>query len=370
VGGGIAGCMSAIALLRNGFKVTMLEQREGWAPRVFGSFMNAEAAFSLDYMGLLEPAFQAGAVKVPTVRLVMPDGSGSTISTLQQGHTAITIPRRSLVELLRNAVITAGGTVLMGVRGQRYSRTGNGDWQVDVVPSTASPAVPPSPFLFLADGRYSIGAAGPAKGGGWFGWEANFSGVDQKPGEISMHFFPGGYLGAQTYLNGDSNMGGIIWSPGRSPGRWDDQWAQALARHPGLAELFRNAKRVEDWRGVGPMPYTARMREAGGAIPVGDSAGVNDPFMGEGLGRALAVGPLLDSCLKSFGPADFSHGDLRARFMARWQRGYEPRFRLARPFRYTLRTPLLFNTAGRFLFNSPRLLDSLTPLIHGPRLNA
>ena len=370
MGGGVAGSMAALALLRNGFKVTMLEQREGWAPRVFGSFMNAEATFSLDYMGLLGKAFDAGAVEVPSVQLVLPDGSGSTISTLQQGHTAMTIPRRALVELLRAAVLSAGGTTMMGVRGQAFSRGGNGDWQVSVVPSSAGPAVPPSPFLLLADGRYSIGAGGPAKGGGWFGWEANFSGVDQLPGGITMHFFPGGYLGAQTYLDGNTNMGGITWSPGRGPGKWDAQWESALTRHPRLASLFRNAKRIEEWRGVGPMPYTAHMREAGGAIPVGDSAGVNDPFMGEGMGRALAVGPLLDSCLASFGSAEFSHDGLRGRFMQRWQRGYEPRFRFARPLRYVLRTPVLFNTAGRYLFNHPRIIGSLTPLIHGSRLNA
>jgi 2-polyprenyl-6-methoxyphenol hydroxylase-like FAD-dependent oxidoreductase len=291
-----------------------------------------------------------------------PDGAESIVHLRQDGEDGLGLPRRELEELLLDAVRRAGGRVESGARVRGFARVG-GRWRVDAS-GPAGPAAFDSDFLALADGRFSLArrdAAKPAHG--WFGWNALFENVRQDAGRMSLHFHPGGYVGVLTFANGTSNVCGLTYRSARDSKDWETVFQAALARQRFLRDIVGGARRTGDWQGVGPLPFTASRRPSSGPLLVGDAAAVGDPFMGEGLGRALGAGAAVRDALGE-APAAVDETALRERYAALWDRRYRARLRLGVVTRQALRRPALFRALFVPLAGRPRWIERLTPLFH------
>ncbi len=342
IGGGPAGLSSALGLLRSGFSVTVVEQRSEWQGRVCGAFLNPEAVGHLRWLNVLEEARASGAVPVTSATLTFPSGARRRISTTQQGETALALPRRELEEILTAAVRGAGGKVETGVRAKAPSPT------------------PPGELRVLADGRFSIGTAVEKKReAGWYGWNAAFQNVRQNAGDLSLHFYPGGYVGVLTFSDGQTNVCGLVHKRSGEPVSWEKIFEEALLRQPCFREALRGAQRTAEWRGVGPLLFSIRMRQSAGALLAGDAAAVGDPFMGEGIGRALGAGPLIFESLRS------GLTEAPGTYAVLWKRRYAARLKIGRAFRWLQERPSLFHPALRLLLRAPRVIDRVTPYFHG-----
>jgi 2-polyprenyl-6-methoxyphenol hydroxylase-like FAD-dependent oxidoreductase len=371
VGGGPAGCSAALALVARGVEVTLLEQNREWNGRVCGSFLNAEAAGHLRRLGLWEDALAAGAVRVSSTLVTTPAGSVSLVPT----EDALAIPRKDLETMLLAAVRRAGGDVRLGTRATSYRRTGAG-WTVnalrrdDRAHDGAAEILKAAPqreelscdLLCLADGRFSLAAPAKKPGAGWFGWNALFDGAAQAPGGQSLHFYRGGYVGVVTYADGTSNVCGLFHQEAAKGRRGVEAvYEEAMERQPPLRGLLANARRIGEWRGVGPLPHGLRPRWPAGPLALGDVAAVGDPFMGEGIGRALGAGPLLADALDRGAGSPEALGRAYRRL---WSRRYPARLRAGWAARTGLRSRALFPLLIEPLLRRPRLLAALTPLFH------
>lgn len=216
-------------------------------------------------------------------------------------------------------------------------------------------------LVVRADGRFS--AAAPAKTGGWFGWNAAFRGADAAPGQLSLHFRPGGYVGVVTFPDGTSNVCGLLHRTAGAASSWEDVFSEETSRLPSLKALLRGAERVSEWRGVGPLPFSWRLRASEG-LPVGDAAAVGDPYMGEGIARALGAGALLAETLAGL-PENATFRRIDARYQALWERRYRARLLFGGMARLLLRRPMMLRAASTLFLSGPARLNALTDLFHG-----
>jgi len=357
VGGGPAGTSAALGFLRAGWNVTLLEQRSESVPRVCGAFLNPEAVRHLAWLGLLDGLGKQGA-PVASVRVTGPDGAEAVFPIGHGGFAGLAVARDVLEETLLKAVAAAGGEVHRGRRAGPRARTAAG-WTVRARHGAAEEDFS-GDALVLADGRFGgppLPEKKPAEG--WFGWNAAFDGVPQPPGALSLHFYFGGYVGLLTFADGTTNVCGLRKRRAGEAGDWDAVFKSALVRSPALAELLSAARRRTPWGGVGPLPFARSLRPSDGALLAGDAGAVADPFMGEGIGRALGAGPLIVEALESARASTLSQTYARL-----WRHRYRSRFWLGLAARTTLGSVVLFR-AVKPLFGWPRAMNALTPLFHG-----
>jgi 2-polyprenyl-6-methoxyphenol hydroxylase-like FAD-dependent oxidoreductase len=278
--------------------VTLLEQRSNWPGRVCGGFLNPEGVGHLRTLGVFDAVVAAGAVEVASSRLTTSRGMDRAVSVTVGGTMGLAVPRKVLEETLLDVARELGVTVRMGVRAVA-ARKADGGW---AVVARRGPAVERhvSDLAVLADGRFSLAATlAPKRRQGWFGWNATFGDVPQRPGELSMHFFPFGYFGVLTFADGSTNVCGLTYFASNDRRTWGERWQSVLQAQPHLARLVAGATRVSDWQGVGPLPFTPAMRPSNGPVLAGDAAAVGDPYMGEGISRALGTGPILQRVLEA-----------------------------------------------------------------------
>jgi 2-polyprenyl-6-methoxyphenol hydroxylase-like FAD-dependent oxidoreductase len=372
VGGGPAGAAAALGLLRRDFTITLIEQRAEWGGRVCGAFLDVEAVRHLRWLGLTEAARGRSAVPVEEVLVTSFGGASARLSLARRGLTGLALPRRNLEEMLLEEVDRQGGEVLMGWRVVAFVRTNTG-WNVSARETPRGNGPRDRDFsadlLVLGDGRFSIGRERPwtreggAAPGGWYGWNVSYEDAAQRPGELSLHFYPGGYVGVLTFAGGISNVCGLRWRGEGDPASgWEDVFEDARSRQRGLARILAGGRRAGGWRGVGPLPFGRRATRNGEPLRVGDAAAVGDPFMGEGIGRALASGPLLWTAVSE---GSVSEDTIRTTLDRMLRRNYSLRRATGSLLRRVLSHPSIMAPAMSVALRFPRAAERLLPIFHG-----
>ena len=363
VGAGPAGLSAALALARSDVKVTVLEQHATWPGRVCGGFLNPEGVRHLRSLEALDAVIEAGGVPVTHARVTTAGGVDRTVSVTAGGTSGLGVPRRALEQVLIEHARTAGAAVRMGLRVTGLQRA-EGRWTVtgrhgaEVIRLAAD-------LLVMGDGRFSMAIRpGPRRRAGWFGWNATFSDVPQSAGELSMHFLASGYVGVLTFSDGSTNVCGLTLIGEGRPQTWEDRWADVVSRQPALARLMAGARRVSEWRGVGPLPFSRSMRESEGPILAGDAAAVGDPYMGEGISRALGTGTMLLEVLGGGAGGALDGDAIRVGYERIWRRRYTARLKLGTAARRLQRRAWLFHALLGAVARQPLLMRSLTRVFH------
>jgi len=343
VGAGPAGLSAALALSARDIAVTVFEQHPAPPPRVCGAFISPEGTRHLVTLGVLDDVTRAGAVAVTTAQVVAPRGREIEVRLDRDGVAGLAVTRPVLERVLADALTRRGGVVAWGSRVARADREAAG-WRLEIRTGAAT-SQRRAPLLIAADGRFSsLSGRDPARGRqGWFGWNATWAGVAKPAGHLSLHFYRSGYVGVLVFADGLANVCGLTRRELGESASWEAVIDQALEEQPALERLLGGAGRVSPLRGVGPIPFSAGMWSAGGPLLAGDAAAVGDPYMGEGISRALGTGPaLLESLRDVSGIADATLNLVYGRV---WRRHYHPRLRLGAAARSVLARPRLMAMA-------------------------
>lgn len=363
VGAGPAGLSAAIGLARFGAEVTLIEKRARWADRVCGSFLNAEAMEHLHWLGIFNEASKNSFTAIPSFQLHSWKGPSLRQSTQQGTWAAASLSRKDLEDRLLQKAEEAGVRIHFGSR-FIHAKKKNSCWLTRWKNSEGNNVDHVVHLLVLADGRHSIAAGNKGKkSSGWFGWNTLFKNTRQKPGEMSLHFFPHGYVGTLTLNDGTTNICGLSLQ-GAGESSWHAMYEKALSHEPHFKNLMGSPQQEREWHGVGPLPFTAWMRRGNGAFLVGDAAAVGDPFMGEGIGRALSAGPMIYHALKytqqNYQPLEKSV----ATYERLWKQSYGWRFRLSFAFRQFIRKETPFPWGQSWIFKRPQIIQRSLPFFH------
>ncbi|OGR80072.1 MAG: hypothetical protein A3I11_05110 [Elusimicrobia bacterium RIFCSPLOWO2_02_FULL_39_32] len=362
VGAGPAGLSASIGLARAGFSVRVLEQRKEWQKRVCGSFLSAEASQHLQWLGLLKSAREKGCF-VPEAFLYQNDKLKATVPCQVKNFSGLAIPRKELEELLILEAKKINVEIEWGMCVNKIQKISDSYWKVEAVSTSEKKKfVLESEVVVAAEGRFSLFKKEVHETTGWFGWNAEFKTLNPIPGELSLHFFPGGYFGTLTFKNGSSNVSGLIHSNFKKDfkGEWNEFLTHLIECQSALKNKLRGALENSTWKGVGPLPFGQAVDLSPGIFAVGDAAGVCDPFMGEGIARALSSGSMLYHAFEKYKESMLAWKE----YVRRWKKRYWVRQKIGSPLRAVIRNQTL-TTAMLTLIRRPnKIQKQLISLLH------
>jgi flavin-dependent dehydrogenase len=340
VGGGPAGAAAAIGLARAGFKPTLLERDAVVAEKVCGEFLGADAARSLDRLGVDLHALGA----LPLHRALF--AAGPRQAEVRLPFTAWSLPRATLDAALLRAARASGAEIRMGAPVAAVAAAGTA-WALRLQAGDPLHAR----HLVLATGKHELRGVPRAAARGSLGLKVELRGEVPEAAVILL-VCVGGYAGLQPRPGGGANLCAAL-DP-RAPGVADAaRSAEALiahvARGSSLAARLLGALQPAQSRpmAVAGVPY-GFLHRGGGPFRVGDQMAVIPSLCGDGVAMALDSGLRAAAALRRGDAAETHH----ARFVASVGGG----MRIARG------VALLTRRAPRVLVSGIALLPGLAGL--------
>ncbi len=286
LGGGVAGCAAAIALARNGRRVTLIERETTPRHKVCGEFLSGEALEDLHLLGI--DVTSLGAVPVNYVRLA----AASRAAEAPLPFPAKSLTRRALDTALIAEAIASGVDVERGRSVQSLAPTTGGMWQATLDDGSTYAA----PTVFLATGKHDLrGHVRPEDPQRWIAFKMYFRLAPAQAAELAgaseLMLYPGGYGGIQPVEGGVANLCCVVQQKylARSMNRWENFLAKMQQDCPHLAMRLAGAEPLlAKPIAVTHIPYGyIRPTTENGLYCIGDQAAVIPSFTGDGISIAL-----------------------------------------------------------------------------------
>jgi len=341
IGAGPAGVAAAIAAVRRGAMVTLIDKAAFPRDKVCGCCLNRAGLTVLDSLGVGDVIDRIGGVGLRRLRL----GAGGRSAGIALDHGRA-VSRTAMDHALIERAVELGVRFLPGTKatvvGPGRVRAGDAMIECDLViaadglrgdATDRDDTVQP-------DSRIGIGATIAHQAG----YEA---------GTIHMACGPGGYVGLVRVEAGRLNIAAAFDAAFiRDAGSPGDAVARTLA-----AAGFPTIESAGSTRWHGTPALTRQRRAITGdrLLVVGDSAGYVEPFTGEGMAWALAGGAAAGALAAAGWRADTA-----ARWAAMHRRTVRRRQGVCRLVAATLRRPTLTRAAVDLLrwFPAPGALIS------------
>lgn len=289
VGGGPAGSITALLLVRAGVSVRLLDRDAFPRDKLCGDTLNPGAwalLRALDLAPVIAPVARplSGMVVTGPGRARVTGGYGP-------GLFGMALRRRVLDALLLEAAAAAGVHVETGVRADGPVVDGALVTGVRVTSGRRAHVVP-ADLVVAADGRHSrlafgLGLSRFATRPQRWAYGATYANVAGLGDHGEMHVRTDGYVGIAPLPDGTANVCAVReWRRGGAPLR-GDVLAAALAADASLADRFAGAERLGAVQVLGPLAVDARAAGVPGLLLTGDAAGFVDPMTGDGMRFAI-----------------------------------------------------------------------------------
>src|ERR1041384_3561084 len=216
-GGGPAGSSAALAVLREGGQVRVIEKSRLPRHKVCGEFLSPEIGPELEQLGMWNAFLAAGPSRVRRTALHF----GSRTKSANLPEAAFGLSRYAFDLMLLDQARAAGAEV--GSEAE-------------------------APPLIIATGR----AAKPGqRGQRLFGFKAHFEGpVDDA---VELFFFDRCYVGVSCIEAGKTNVCGL--APESFLSRFGFEYDAIVMHSPALADRLKPLQRVTPWFSTGPLQY-------------------------------------------------------------------------------------------------------------------
>lgn len=270
LGGGPAGSAAALAALREGRHVRVIEKSKLPRHKVCGEFFSPEIAPELENLGVWDAFLGADPARVE--RTVLHFGARTKSSRLPEA--AFGLSRYAFDQLLLEHARAAGAEVSI---------------EDD------------NPPQIVATGRR---AKPGGRGNRLFGFKAHFEGPTDDA--VELFFFERCYVGVTAIEGGKTNVCGL--APESFLSSFGFEYDSIPLHCAALADRLEPLHRVMPWISTAPLQYGQAFEHAGSVYPAGDALSFVDPFTGSGLlaavrsgamaGRAAAHGQLVEQYLR------------------------------------------------------------------------
>jgi flavin-dependent dehydrogenase len=178
-----------------------------------------------------------------------------------------------------------------------------------------------------------------------------------EPGAVELHWLRGGYVGLASPAEGEC----VVALAAGIGGEPDENAFERLRRlNPGLAlwdVLPADASRKHGARGAAGFPWRPRRLGVGSVLLIGDAAGYEEPYTGEGISLAL----LSAECATN---AILAGGDILGRYRDLMRRHHRPVVQRTAWISRFLHCPVLTWLAARRPMLPPNLLARWVERVH------
>lgn len=284
IGGGPAGCATAIGARRAGLSVVLVDPREPPIDKACGEGLMPGARDALDALGVTVAGREFRGIRYRS--------PGHEAVARFRGRAGLGVRRLELSRGLAARADEVGVQCLTARAGAPVQGPG---W--------VSVAGVRGRWLVAADGLHSptrralglsVGVGGPRR----HGLRRHYA-LAPWTDLVEVHWAGA----AEAYVTpvDDATVGVAVLSGGGAP---FDEW---LAQFPELAERLAGAAVVSTDRGAGPLRQRARRRVAGRVLLVGDAAGYVDALTGEGIAVGLATAREAVAAIVAEDPARYEH---------------------------------------------------------------
>jgi flavin-dependent dehydrogenase len=353
VGAGPAGSSAATVLADRGRSVLLLEKDLFPRRKVCGEFLSADSLPSLARIGVKEAVEGATAERMTRGALHLASGKAVLFAL---PAPAIGISRFLLDDLLARHARDAGADVRFNARVLSAAPLPGGGFRVRFVHRQSERDVEAAAVIG-AWGRWDALDRTLERGfigrrARYFGWNRDFAGDTAfLANEVRLYLFPGGYCGLSRVEEGGVNLAGVV-----SEDVWKlsgNGWP-AVVDHArrGNAALDRDLARLEPGQvgflGTGPVFFTRKPPTENAILMAGDSAGVIDPFSGEGQAAALASGVLAADTAERLLAGELSRAECASVYSREWRKRFARRFAWSAAFRRLVLNRRIGGIAAQF----------------------
>jgi flavin-dependent dehydrogenase len=294
--------------------------------KLCGEFITPECIPSLQRLGVEDRIIAAGAHQIRRLSIVTSTGRSvnADLSDFSEcSQPALSLSRGRFDQVLFEQAASRGAECIEGIAVKRIIQNGGGDGgartQLEALSlSTGKSVTFAAPVVVDASGRNSRLSVGPEerrgglRGSRLYAMKAHFTGVEGIDEQVELCLFPGGYGGLSRVENGLVNACFLVREDILRDAH-SNPWEivrRTLLRNPTARDRMSRASLSGDWLTVGPLTFGARRTGHGSVIPIGDAAGMIDPFTGTGIQMALRMGELVSQAILE--SADVAH--TRARY--------------------------------------------------------
>ncbi len=373
IGGGPAGCASAIFLAQAGKHVVLFDRARFPRDKVCGEFISPAADDLLSELNVLKEIescspLRLGGVAVSAyggeeVLCPYPDRPGS-----HDPVTSLSFERFQLDQLLIDRAKAAGVEVREGhhvsdlivdegqVVGVKVRDPEKIDFEIR------------APLVIDAGGRNAISLrkfdlrkneAGVKKIALAAHWEeATFA-----EAFCYMHISRPGYTGMSPTKGGGANVVLVVDHSAIKRKDLDTAYREILMSNPRRRPFLENARPAEKVRTIDSLAFDVEPLPVGGLMLVGDAMGFIDPFTGEGIYLALRSARLAGDCaLKAFTSGNFSR-QILAEYEGIRHYEFNKKFILCRALQFLIANRYLCKNTVSLLAKRPDLAGSLVGVI-------
>ncbi len=373
IGGGPAGCASAIFLAETGKRVVLFDRACFPRDKVCGEFISPAADALLSELKVLEriescSPLRLGGVAVSAyggeeVLCPYPDdpnnpGRVTSLSFERLDFDKILIDRAREVGVdVREEhqvfdLIVEDGQVA-GVK-VRDSQSSNFEMKAHVV--------------IDAGGRNSISLRKfklrkDQKGSRKIALAAHWENAAFPKEFCYMHISRPGYTGMSPTAGGGANVVLVVEHSAIKGCNLDEAYGKIVMSNARRRPFLENARMCEKVRSIESLAFSIRPVPVGGLMLVGDAMGFIDPFTGEGIYLALRSARLAADCAEAaFKVGDFSRAMLTS-YEDKRQHEFHKKFMLCRALQFLIYNRFLCRKTVSLLNTRPDLADSLVGVI-------